>query len=48
MTNPALVNVLNAAYQLLVYSNCSFLMQSLVLDNVIEEFAIDAVFHNQK
>jgi hypothetical protein len=41
------MNVINTCYNLLINSDSSFFMKSLVLDDVVKEFAIGAVLHNE-
>ena len=41
------MDVLNSAYELLVDAYRSFLVQALVLHDVIEKLTIDAVLHDQ-
>ena len=47
MADPTLMDVLNSAYELLVDAYRSFLVQALVLHDVIEKLTIDAVLHDQ-
>jgi hypothetical protein len=47
MTNACLVDVLDSSDQLLKNAYRRFLMQALLLDDVVEKFTIDAVLHYQ-
>lgn len=47
MTHSALVYVLNPSNDLLIDTNSSFLMKSLVLYDVVKKFPIAAILHNK-
>lgn len=47
MADPTLVNVLNARNDLLVNPDCCLLVQALVLNDVIKEFPVAAVLHDE-
>ena len=47
MTNACLVDVLYSSDQLLKNADCRFLMQALLLDDVVEKFSVHAVLHYQ-
>ena len=47
MADATFMYVFNARDKLLENTDGSLLVQSLMLDNIIEEFTIDAVFHDQ-
>ena len=48
MTHSTLVYVLDTADELLIDTDRCFLMQPLVLHNVIKKLPIDTVFHDQE
>ena len=47
MTNATLMNVINTRYYLLVNSDSRFLVESLVLDDVVEELTVRTILHYQ-
>ena len=47
MANTALVDVLNSSHQLLIQAHSSLLMKTIVLNDVVEEFALGAVLHHE-
>ena len=47
MADATFMDVFNAGDKLLENTDGSLLVQSLMLDNVIEKFSIDTVFHDQ-
>ena len=47
MADATFMDVFNARDKLLENTDGSFLMQSLMLDDIIEKFSIHAVFHDQ-
>lgn len=48
MAYSTLMNILDAADELLVHSNCSLLVKPLVANDVVEELAVLAVLHYQE
>ena len=47
MADATFMYVFNARDKLLENTDGSLLVQSLMLDNIIEKFSIDAVFHDE-
>ena len=47
MADSALVDVLDACDQLVKDANCSFFVEALVLHDIVKQFPVDAVLHNE-
>jgi len=48
MTNSTFMNVFYSSNQLLVHSDCSFFMKTLMRNYIVEKLTILAEFHDQK